>query len=277
VQDVISDSFTDQDQALARSSAWLCVACTWAMTGRPPDTLRLWSLAYVEDGRTWPAGHPSAPSLGPMIHAQNKADPRAFRALLREPPPGRWVCSIADSGQIHTAPFAPVNVGRGRYGVRYERTTIYTTAAQYVAVDDSIARLMTAGYTKQDIAEGPLPFRLAACGAAIWRAEQAVLAPFRGSPLLELALFLARKETDDRRRAPDDSHAPDPRDDAQRGPSEDPRDRLVEPRQERARDGEHQLEQLSLFGLDDGAQAPDRLHGGGDGRGDRPARGRRRA
>ena len=83
VADVISDSFTDQDQALERSSAWLCCACAWAMTGRPPDTLRLWSIAYAEDGRTWPANHPSAPNLGERIHLQNKADPSAFRALLR--------------------------------------------------------------------------------------------------------------------------------------------------------------------------------------------------
>ena len=45
VDDVITDTFTDQDQAMARSSPWLCVGCSWSMTGRPPDTLRLWSIA----------------------------------------------------------------------------------------------------------------------------------------------------------------------------------------------------------------------------------------
>jgi hypothetical protein len=279
VQDVISDSFTDQDQALARSSPWLCVACTWAMTGRPPDTLRLWSLAYVEDGRTWPANHPSAPALGAQIHAQNKADPRAFRALLREPPTGRWVCSIADSGQIHTAPFAPVNVGRGRYGVRYERTTIYTTAAQYAELDDAIARLMAAGYTKQDIADQPFPSRLTACGLDLWRREQRVIGPHRGSGLLDLVLFLARKdkETDDGRPETESSDRPGARDDGEREHGQDPADRVVEPREERTRDGGGLVGQLRLDGLDDGPQAPDRrdgdLHGGG-GRKDRARRGR---
>lgn len=195
VDDVVTDSFTDQDQALASTSPWLCIACSWAMTGRPPDTLRLWSIAYREDGVPWPANHPACTLPIGRIHAQNKADPSAFRSLLRTPPEtGSWICSIAIGGQIHTLPFAPVNRGADRYGVRVERVTVWTTPRQYIAIDDAIAALLSAGYTKQDIAEEPFPGRLLTCGIDIWRAQQSVLAPWRGSGVLELALFLARKD-----------------------------------------------------------------------------------
>ena len=249
LDDVLTDSFTDQDQALVRSSPWLCVACTWAMTGRPPDTLRLWSIAWSETPREWPLNHESAPNLGTSIHLQNKADPSAFRALLRCPPSGRWMCSIADSGQIHTAPFATVNRGAGRYSVRFERVNVVATPEQYRTVDDSISRLMAAGYTKQDIAEQPLPSRLIKCGLDLWRAEQEVLRPYRGSPLFDLALFLARKDqpTDDRRAEDASSNRAGARDDAQCTKGDDPPNRLVDASQERPRSGGDELGQLQLF------------------------------
>jgi hypothetical protein len=275
VDDVITDSFTDQDQALVRTSPWLCVACTWAMTGRPPDTLRLWSIAYRDAAAPWPSNHPSCTLPSGAVHAQNKADPSAFRALLREPPVGRWVCSIADSGQIHTLPFAPVNVGSGRFGVRFERTTITTTAAEYGELDAAIHRLMRAGFTKTDITDEPPPHRLVECGAELWMTERRRLAPWLRSSLLELVLFLARKEPrdpatayptiDPAQRPTKGSSArrrPRTSDDAERAPGIDQPAQVVGPIEERARRGSEAGEQLRLDGLDDGAQArhrrPDR-------------------
>jgi hypothetical protein len=276
VDDVITDSFTDQDQALVRDSALLCVACTWTMTGRPPDTLRLWSVAWREDGAAWPPSHDSAPKLGERIHLHNKGNPSAFRALLREPPSCRWICSIADSGQIHTAPFARVNRGE-RYCVRYERVDVHATAAQYRDADDACRDLMARGYTKLDILGEPHPSRLIACGLEAWRLGMRRLAPVRGSALLDLVLFLLRKDDcDDRRRANEDSDRSGARDDGERQQREDPPHRVVEPRQERAGDRGAERGQLQLAGFDDGAQAPDRRDDDLHGRGRRAARGRGR-
>lgn len=193
VADVFSDSFTDQDQALVRSSAVVCCGCAWAMTGRPPDTLRLWSVAWAEEPRSWPANHASAPALGPSIHLQNKADPSGFRALLLDPPTtGRWICAVADSGQIHTTPFAPVNYGAERFGVRFERVTVWTSRAEYGALDAAMAELLSAGFWKSDI-ESPSAFRLAEPGALpLWLKHRELLGRYRGGPLFDLVLFLSR-------------------------------------------------------------------------------------
>jgi hypothetical protein len=264
VADVISDSFTDQDQALVSASPWLCRGCTWSMTGRPPDTLRLWTVVYREDGTSFPAAHPASKDLGPRIHLQNKADPSGARAILMAPPAGRWVCSVADSGQIHTLPFAPVNDGAGRYGVRFERATIWTTPAEYRRIDAAIRELQAAGFSKEDIAGRPSPYRLTSETIAIWRRLEPTLAPYRGGPLLDLALFLTRKDKPDVTAQPADNRRPelvgdplrdrDPLVDRQR---EDQADGLAGPDRGGTGDGGRQR---SLFGDDllGGAQAPGR-------------------
>lgn len=263
VADVISDSFTDQDQALVRHSPWLCPGCAWAMTGRPPDTLRLWTVVYREDGAPFPSAHPASKDLGPRIHLQNKADPSGARAILLVPPVGRWICSVADSGQIHTLPFAPVNDGASRYGVRFERATIWTTPAEYRRIDDAIRELLAAGFSKEDIARRPAPYRLTGATIEIWRRIDPTLAPYRGGPLLDLALFLTRKDKTDATTAAaaddrttelvgDPIRDRDPSVDRRR---EDQADGLAITDRGGARDGGRQR---SLFGdgLFGGAQAP---------------------
>lgn len=262
VADVISPSFTDQDQAHARSSPLLCVACAWSMTGRPPDTLRLWSIGYREDSVRWPPNHPSAPDFGQRIHAQNKADPSAFEAMLLAPPPGRWVCSIANSGQIHTAPFAPVNEGAERWGVRFERSTIWTTTTEYRRLYTAVRTLMTAGFGKGEIAAEPSPGRLVRLGIKIWRAGDTVLRRYRGGPLLDLVLFLTRrKDTDyaERRNSDGVRGASRAGDDEISQHGKDPADCVVEPREVGAGDGGSDGRRPAADGVRDGTQAPDRL------------------
>lgn len=192
-RDVLGSSFTDHDAATAPASSWLCEPCTWAMTGRPPDTLRLWSVLYRED-RASPPSHRKAPPLGARIHLHNKADLSAFDAALRDPPVGPWVCAIADSGQLHVVPFAAVNEGRAGWRVRFERLDVVATPAAYARLADAMATLYAAGFAKEEIARGaPAPHKLRGDGAARWRTAEVTLAAQRGSPLFDLSLFLLRK------------------------------------------------------------------------------------
>lgn len=198
VADVCGASFTDWDCASVPSSLWMCEACAWSMTGRPPDTLRLWSIVYREDRDAAPS-HEKAMDLGPRIHLQNKADPSEFDAVLRDPPAGPWVCSVADSGQIHVLPFARVNNGSGPWVVRFERFGVSSTPAEYGLVSDAMQALYEAGYSKADI--GTLqssPSRLNRCGVALWRAQSDILRPYAGGGLFQLALFLRRRSHGDR-------------------------------------------------------------------------------
>src|SRR5690606_16622471 len=98
------------------------------------------------------------------------------------------------------------------------------------------------------------------------------LAPWRGSALLELVVHLLPKEKHaNAGTAPTKRSSARARDDEQREQQEDPSDRVVGAREERARDGGDEQRQLPLAGLDDGAQAPDRLHHNRDRKRRRPA------
>lgn len=46
----LSKTDTDHDRFAAPWSDMVCSACTWCSEGRPPDTLRMWSMLYREDG-----------------------------------------------------------------------------------------------------------------------------------------------------------------------------------------------------------------------------------
>jgi hypothetical protein len=167
------------------------------MTGRPPDTLRLWSVAWREGERAAPS-HPKAPDLGAEVHLTNKADPGELDRVLREPPPGRWVCSVADTGQIHVVPLAVVNRGAGPWQARYERLDVRSSPAEYVRVSGAMRALLAAGFYKSDVETGsPTPARLNAGGPALWREHDATLVPYRGGALFRLALFLQRSPKKD--------------------------------------------------------------------------------
>jgi len=194
-RDVFGSSFTDHDQAAQPSSPWCCVACSWACTGRPPDTLRLWSVVYREDGYVFPSRHPKAADLGPLIYLATKATIQPIVDTLLDPPPGRWVVSVADSGQKHVVPFAIVNNSQSWWRVRFESVDVSCSVATFRRVAGVAASLYHAGYPKAVIlGDPPGPGLLRKCGIDLWRAAQRELARYSGSSTLELAVWMLRKE-----------------------------------------------------------------------------------
>lgn len=193
-RDVCGSSFTDHDVAAVPTSPWVCCACAWTMTGRPPDTLRLWSLLWV-DGAELAPSHEKAPQLGPSIHLQNKADPSLFMTALCCPPDRPWAMAVADSGQIHVIPHAVVNFpGDGGWRVRFERVDVVSTTREFRDLHSVITDLIVAGFSKTDIAGEPSIGKLARCGIDVWRRADKYLSRYRGGAVLDLALFLTRKE-----------------------------------------------------------------------------------
>jgi hypothetical protein len=193
---VCGETFTDHDVAAAPESPWVCVACTWSMTGRPPDTLRLWSVLWIEADpflSPLPPSHPSAPALGPLVHLQNKADLSAFDEVLRRPPRTRWVASVADSGKLHVFPHAVVNSGPGPWRVRFERDDVLVDPGEYGRLADAVAEALAAGFYKSELlAVEPQPSRIARIGIESWRRYESAVARYRGGAVLDLAVFLSR-------------------------------------------------------------------------------------
>lgn len=116
-------SFTDWDAAKCNSDV-VCTPCAWSMSGKPPDTFRMLSVVYRTD---IDLSHRAIPgtrrAIGPHTWVGNKKDLRMVLDTLLSPPGGVWFASVADSGKVHTVPFATINKG-GSWTIRFERSDV---------------------------------------------------------------------------------------------------------------------------------------------------------
>lgn len=269
VKDVCGSTFNDHDVVAAPWSTHVCQACTWCLEGKPPDTIRMWSLVYREDTPAPPSNPKAVRQLGPNAwQGSAKSEPLPIVEILTLPPTdgSPWLVSIADSGHIHTLPFTAVNYGTGRWTVRIERETVTATPSEWQRLCHAAASLVCAGYHRNDVLTGdPHPSKLVKHGIAVWRCHDADVRPYRGGPLLRLALFLltrgdTREPIRDITRG--DRHPPHrlrrrsgAGHDAVSPERHNPADGLVAPRPERFGDGGELRRVVAPPGEQDGGQA----------------------
>lgn len=187
-------NFSAHDQLAAPWSGHVCRACVWVMHGRPPDTLRMWTVLYREDGG-WVHGRPEkAPELGETVYTTNKADMREVLRLLADPPACRWGMAVAVSGQIHVAPFAPLCAGSRGCGAQVERERMEWSPADAVVLRDAVRELVEAGVPKVDIEAAQTTAQtLRRVGVDVWRDHEPLLTHWSRSVLLRTIVMATRK------------------------------------------------------------------------------------
>lgn len=202
----------DHTRAGNRTSGHVCAACMWALSGKPPLSLRMWS-GIAATNRHFPPNHPKCAytGLGDRIHLTNRADAREIAHLLTDPPDGPWCCWIAISGQKHVLPYTAVNHGAGPWAVQVEDAVATSTPDAFALTLAQVIALRQAGFPEQAIQAGHPgtwidgPERLAA-----WTTWGVPLSTLAGSPLLQLACLIPTKGTLDDLAARYRHHAPDP-------------------------------------------------------------------
>lgn len=188
----MGSSFTDQMRCAAPSSEHICEACVWACSWvQPPGheppppgklgvNLRLFSHLY---------------SGGEYAYA-NKANKPAIRAFLRTPKKAPWFAAIADGGQKHVLPFAPLNLADGYGGrVLFEEAIVELprSAEGWDVLSDTV-ELLTAGATKDEIERGQYrPETWLRCRDLIERFEAAHRHE-RGGAFFSLVIWLAQRD-----------------------------------------------------------------------------------
>ncbi len=188
-------SFSGYAELAEPTSSAICEACSWALEGKPPNTLRMWSIVCADD-LVDSVREKGAPDFGPDVHVLNKHNLDPVLSILLDPPSGRWFCALADSGKIHVVPYCKVNAGRGRWSVQLERETIWGTPDRFKKIVHHVASLLDAGFAKRDISGRSPPIkRLAEIGIDLWRQHIIALGPGRGGQLERTAIFLLKKET----------------------------------------------------------------------------------
>lgn len=188
-------NFTDFDSAKSPQSDCVCVPCLWSMSGKPPDTLRMWSVLFREDGKT-SYTHEKAPITHPGLAFMNKSDMREAINMLLNPPDCAWFLALSDSGKIHTTPFAEMNHGLA-WTIRLERENISLNSTVFPDIFRTAGRLYMLGFSKAEILSGDC-----AVGKIAKQAENLPLIRelfwklriYTHSPILKLATFLLKKD-----------------------------------------------------------------------------------
>lgn len=190
-------NFTGQDLLAAPWSGVTCAPCAWSMAGRPPASLRNWTIAIAPGRGLGPSNPKSAaavPGDHPGLLLCARDDMRPVAALLCDPPAGPWAVAVAVAGHRHCLPWAPVNSGDGPWQVSADEQRVAGDPAAFRALLRSAASLGAAGLASGEILALDPGGKLNAARLPAWRAHAPVLAPWRDSPLLALATLMITKE-----------------------------------------------------------------------------------
>ena len=185
-----SDVFTDWDKLARPDSIRVCPACAFAFFERVPmegreKLQRMRTYSHVVAAGKW--------------HIYTKGDKDAIRSILLDPPDGAWMCAIAESGQKHVLFRASVNTGKNAYHVQFEETSVFVRRDAFVDLVSHVEALYVY-FSKAAIESGEylaLPKIINQYGPQIideWDHHEQYIRRYRPSRMLDLALFVARKE-----------------------------------------------------------------------------------
>ena len=187
-------NFSDRSH-LAVHTSRVCPACLWCCSGKPPTSLRMWSI-IAAPGVDLPPSNPKAWLQGtPGLLLFNRSNPGPLAALLADPPLGQWCASVAYSGQKHVLPYTPINTVRGEWTIRAEDHYMTATPGQWQAVHAAALGLRRLGVPADDVLAGAPRYLKTRSDLTRWSDLDRHLTGWHNSPILSLALWTITKET----------------------------------------------------------------------------------
>lgn len=192
----LGSSYTSQNRVKAWQSTRVCEPCvvvhsrTSEVPGRPPKEGKKF-------GGNWRNYSVLVEFVGgkPILVTATKGEKKVIREWLQRPKGGPWFAAIAESGQKHVIPLAPMNEARQRL-VQFEEQTIELPDSFWELVR-AIEDALTLGLTKEGIETGQYTVRQYQLYEAVIETFESDWSHERGSPWFDLALFLAQKREDD--------------------------------------------------------------------------------
>jgi len=203
VQSWLGSNYTDQNRARFPTASHVCEACCYVhsrtspVLGRPPKedkkfggNYRNYSHLY-EEGWAGPVFGDDGSTAKSYANA-SKGQKGLIRNFLAREHTGPWFAAIADSGQKHVLPFAPLN-GAGRSGLVIFEEAMVTVPDDQSLLSDMIA-LLSAGVTKDEIGSGNWYTRTMIENREPTLAFEAKWGAHRGGDWFRLAIWLAQRD-----------------------------------------------------------------------------------
>lgn len=190
-------NFSDHRLLADPTSNGLCGPCGWALAGRPPAALRMWSVTATPAVEA-PPSPPNALWSGRCLQLTTRRDLTWPARVLADPPEGPWLVAVTETAQRHTVPFARVNWGAGEWTVRLDGTDVTSTPGEWARLLSVTAVLRAAGFRATDIESGRPPVAaLAPARVRLWAEHGPLVRRWAGTPLLHLANLCITKDTVD--------------------------------------------------------------------------------
>jgi hypothetical protein len=166
-------------KAICAMSNHVCESCVVVMSGKPPNTERMFS--HLVEGDSW--------------LRVNKGQKPAMRDFLRREKSTAWFAAIADSGQKHVIPWAPINAPGSAGRVMFEEILVELPDAAGWAMVDDISDMLTGGATKDELLPGAWSARAySVLGPERIEAFEEQWGSKRGGSWFDLAVWLAQRD-----------------------------------------------------------------------------------
>jgi hypothetical protein len=151
---------------------------------------RNYSSLWEQDWRAPVFGDDGTSAIG-YCNASKGQKP-LIRAFIERQHPAPWFAAIAESGQKHLIPFAPMN-GMGRSGLVLFEEQI-ARIPEDVQLIARATELLTAGATKDELLSGDYSPRAWQLATELLREFDRDFAGERGGPWFALAIWLAQRD-----------------------------------------------------------------------------------
>lgn len=187
-------NFTDRSLYADPDSDRVCDCCLWACSGRGLHTIRMWSVAAAPGVSMPPSQEKAAAWIGQHegITLTSRHDTTPILRLLLDPPDSPWAVSIAVSGQKHVMPYTGLNTGPTGM-IRMETSDIPYRKETFTIVYQTALQLRRAGAGPDMIQDGQPPRFDDMSQARRWQRLDHGITPYKGSPILDLALWTITK------------------------------------------------------------------------------------
>jgi len=171
--------FTGQNKARCPISDYVCEACAVVMSGKPPDTERMFS--HFVEGDSW--------------LRINKGKKPAMREFLRRSKTLPWFAAMTDAGQKHVIPWSPMNMPGEPGVILFEEQLVHLPDEAGWELVDQIADMLTDGATKEEALPGQWGSRAySLLGRERIEVFEERWGGERGGSWFELAVWLAQRD-----------------------------------------------------------------------------------
>lgn len=188
-------TYTGQNKVRFPQGDWVCEACVLVCARSTPVPGRP-AKPGMQFGPNW-RNFSHLYDAGSYVNA-SKGDKPTILQWLQSSHAGPWFAAIADSGQKHVVPWAPINPPGARRGdVLFEEAVIKLPVVGSAEWDivPMIADLLTAGAPKGELETGHFtPRAWSLCERGLYVFEREWGRPLRGSAWFALALWLAQRD-----------------------------------------------------------------------------------